>query len=672
VKLSRQLFLVSLLTLTLPWAGCQYVRQLDAQLLDTQAEALLDRAESIAVQLESSPDLFAGLLPPPQLGGINFLDLNTRPVLNGECTDWTLASGAVDKAWQDLGSGVLYMAGRLGSDLYLCVQVDDSQIQYHRPNLGELVFGDHLILHTGTQRYWLRTSGEGLFQGVYETNGDTEVLDYTLSAYWAETPQGYLVELRVPDFVARSSLGFEVVENGIQTLVSDGLSAQGRPLRYLQTNDGLQAAAQQLASSDLEESIFLLSNSGSVTASVVGEQATLFNEPEDWLARLYELLSAQNFVGSISYANQAGFFGERVLQATAGEPQVLWHRDGNRRIARAYYPLDIGGLRVAILILDEPARTLSDINSAALTRLLWYSGSAFLITSLGLIAYALWLSARIRRLSRATSELVRGSRGGSARESSEKAFVASNSKDELGDLSRQYAEMLNRVRGYTGYLQSLSGKLSHEIRTPVAIVRSSLDNLEQASEGAEREKYLQRAREGIDRLSTILSSMSQSTAIESAIENTERESFEPAAVLRDLAAAYSELHPNIAIGLDIGQKALSVPLQGSADLFAQMMDKLVDNAADFCTREIRIVLETENQNICLTVANDGPILPEHMSENLFDSLVSLRSEKSEKPHLGLGLFVVKRVVEFHQGQIEARNLLDESGVEFFIQFPTSI
>tara|TARA_B110000483_G_scaffold141911_1_gene169525 strand:+ start:110890 stop:112896 length:2007 start_codon:yes stop_codon:yes gene_type:complete len=667
VKLSRQLFLVSLLTLTLPWAGCQYVRQLDAQLLDTQAQALLDRAQAIAVQLESSPGLFAGLLPPPQLGGINFQNLDARPLLNGECTDWADAAGASNAVWKDLATSVRYMAGRVGSDLYLCVQVDDSQIQYHRPNLGELVFGDHLILYTGTQRYWLRAIEEGPFQGIYQLDSGAEALDYTLSGYWAERPQGYLVEVRIPDFVARGSLAIEVVENGIQTLASVGLNAQGRPLRYLQTNDGLQTAARELARADLEESIFLLSNTGSIAAAVLGEQAAQFNDPEDWLTKLYELLSAQNFVDNISYADQNGFFGREILQAAEAGPQVLWHRDGNRRLARAYYPLDIGGLRIAFLILDEPARILNDINSAALTRLLWYSGSAFAITSFGLIAYALWLSARIRRLSQATSELVQSRRG----ETVENVFVASDSKDELGELSRQYGEMLNRVSSYTGYLQSLSGKLSHEIRTPVAIVRSSLDNLEHAVEEADREKYLQRAREGIDRLSNILSSMSQSTAIESAIENAEREAFEPSVILRDLVAAYSELYPDISIGLKIDPKVESALVQGSADLYAQMLDKLVDNAADFCARGIHISLEKEGESLCMSVANDGPILPEEMAENLFDSLVSLRSEKSENPHLGLGLFVVKRVVEFHSGKIEARNLPDKTGVEFLIKMPAA-
>jgi signal transduction histidine kinase len=60
-----------------------------------------------------------------------------------------------------------------------------------------------------------------------------------------------------------------------------------------------------------------------------------------------------------------------------------------------------------------------------------------------------------------------------------------------------------------------------------------------------------------------------------------------------------------------------------------------------------------------------------MSENLFDSLVSVRDQNSEKPHLGLGLFVVKRVAEFHRGRVEARNLPKGEGVEFILWLPVS-
>ncbi len=665
MKLSRQLFLVSLLTLSLPLAGFQYVRQMDAQLLQTQAEALLDRALSLVFQLQSNPHYFADLLPPPQIGGIQFGDLSDRPLLDGRCEDWSSVTGEL--IWQSAGESARYLAGRVQPDFYLCLQVQDASIQYHRPASGQLALGDYLNLQTNTQRYWLRTENPGALWAIYLDQLGAPATEYTLNAFWRETDEGYLVEIRIPAYLASGRLGVEVVENTNRTLAAIGLAQDGGPLKYIETQNQLQTAILDWQEATREESIYLLSNSGSVAARVERDPIQAA-QPQDWLSGLYEFVSVQDFVGNLSQVSEQGFLQIEPDHFDGSTPKVNWYREGNARVARAYVPVEIGGLRVATLVADEPAQTLSEINSAALTRLLWYTGSAFLITSIGLIGYALWLSGRIRRLSFATSELVRDNP--ESRKAS-KAFRASKSKDELGELSRQYSEMVQRVDGYTQYLQSLSGKLSHEIRTPVAIVRSSLDNLVHAESPEERERYLERASGGIERLANILSSMSQSSAIESAIENAERESFYPAKVFSDLSEAYKDLYSQLKFEVDVEEGVAASQVLGSADLFAQMLDKLVDNAADFSTGTIQLSLALERGQVRLGVANQGPSLPEEMADNLFDSLVSVRAEgeSGEKPHLGLGLFVVKRVAEFHRGKVEAHNLPDNLGVEFVVWLP---
>ena len=693
MKLSRQLFLVSLLTLTLPLAGVQYLRQLDAQLLDAQAEALLNRAASMAIALSTQPDMFVDIFPPPEVGGINFFDLLVRPQIDGDCNEWQpdFSAQADLPPWRSLSADVAYLSGRSGSDYYLCFQITDEQVQYSASGLTDR--GDYLVLHTGQQQFWLLASGEGDFYASYLSSQGELQREFTLNASWIETAEGYRVEFRVPDYIAMGIMGVEVVDNDSRTLAYVGLNARGEPLRYLQKQDRLQTYLQSLEPEGLALTTYLLANTGVVAAELF-EMQNEIQEPEDWLAKLYAFISTTELAGNIILPDENGFLSTedyeqssqvedtpRANSASTNSAKVLWYQQGNIRIARAYQPLTLGGLRVGTLVLDETARTLSGINTQALSRLIWYSGFAFLVTSLGLISYALWLSARIKKLSRATAVTVTDSGKTNPDKPLQKEFVASKAKDELGELSRQYADMLQRINGYTEYLQSLSGKLSHEIRTPVAIVRSSLDNLEHSEDAEQQQVYLTRAREGTDRLASILSAMSQSTAIESAIENAERSDFYPAAVLQDLSNAYQQLYLNTPIQLTLEEGIKQIQIKGSADLFAQMLDKLVDNAVDFCTGEIRIELSQIDNMLCLVVENDGPGLPEHMSNNLFDSLVSLRSDKDKskdketdaeghhKPHLGLGLFVVKRIVEFHQGQITAENLAEDSGVRFSILLP---
>lgn len=627
--------------------------------MQVQADALLDRTRSLADQLELSPQYFSALLPPPQPGAIRFPDLQGRPDLDGNCDDWSNNSD-----WIIESTSLRYLSGRVGADYYLCLSIADTEVQYHRANSGQLALGDHLLVYTDSQRYWLRTENTGAFWAVFLDQLDALQPEYNLNAFWRETESGYLLEIRIPRYLAEARLGIEVVNNGSSTIASLALGQDGRPLKYIEIKEDLQQLLVQHEDNRREESIYLLSNSGSLAARL-NQQYSDLNQAQSWLTNLYEVFSPQDFVGDLSQLDSQGFLNINAEQFSTSSAQVHWYRQDNIRVARAYVPIQIGGVRVATLIADEPAQTLSEINSAALTRLVWYSGIAFFITSLGLITYAVWLSARIRRLSRATARLLVDQGG----VSSSAEFQASNHKDELGELSRQYADMLQRIDGYTQYLQSLSSKLSHEIRTPIAIVRSSLDNLAQADEAHERAVYLERASEGVERLSNILSAMSQSTAIESAIESADSRLFSPAAVLNDLVQAYSGIHPQIPFELEVTEQAQSSKIMGSDDLFAQMLDKLVDNAADFCTGKILISVSVEAEYLRLSVANEGPVLPVDMADNLFDSLVSLREEKDETPHLGLGLFVVKRVVDFHQGKLEARNLPEDAGVEFVIWLP---
>jgi signal transduction histidine kinase len=113
-------------------------------------------------------------------------------------------------------------------------------------------------------------------------------------------------------------------------------------------------------------------------------------------------------------------------------------------------------------------------------------------------------------------------------------------------------------------------------------------------------------------------------------------------------------------------------LKGGPDLFAQLLDKLVANAADFATGEepIRLRLEARGGQANLTVSNHGPLLPAEMADRLFQSMVSVRPDKAARePHLGLGLYIVRLIAEFHGGRARAMNREDGSGVVIRVDLP---
>ena len=145
----------------------------------------------------------------------------------------------------------------------------------------------------------------------------------------------------------------------------------------------------------------------------------------------------------------------------------------------------------------------------------------------------------------------------------------------------------------------------------------------------------------------------------------------PVPLVRDLTRAYGDTYPQYQFAC--ATKLETAPLEGSPELMAQLLDKLVDNARSFTPPggRISLGLERHAQLNVLWVRNEGSQLPDGLAHQLFDSLVSQRSKehKGEAPHLGLGLFIVRLIAEAHGGQVQACNLADGSGVQFSVSLP---
>src|SRR5690606_7246114 len=117
-------------------------------------------------------------------------------------------------------------------------------------------------------------------------------------------------------------------------------------------------------------------------------------------------------------------------------------------------------------------------------------------------------------------------------------IVATRSSDEIGDLSRSFYNMVERLGQYTHYLENMSSRLSHELRTPVTVVRSSLENLGMVVQDKESAVYIQRAEEGISRLNLILTNMSEATRLEQMLQTSEKETIDLVKVLAGCVEGY--------------------------------------------------------------------------------------------------------------------------------------
>jgi two-component system sensor histidine kinase ChvG len=321
---------------------------------------------------------------------------------------------------------------------------------------------------------------------------------------------------------------------------------------------------------------------------------------------------------------------------------------------------------VGAVVVEETTGAIQLLKQSALQNLLATTlavvGGALAI----LLFFASRLATRIRRLHAQAESAI------DAQGRVKGTVEPSSARDEIGDLSRTMAAVMARLRDYNAYLESMAGRLSHELRTPVAVVRSSLDNLKQQPLEREARVYVERAGEGVERLARLISRLSEATRLERMLESAERERFDLSEVVAGCVEGYRAAYSPRRF--DLSRPEGEVMTEGVPDAFAQLLDKLIENAIDFAPAEsaIRVSLASDGRAARLAVENSGPPLAEETRGRLFDSMISLREAdrmRAEGAHLGLGLYIVRLIAEFHGGRVHASNLAEAAGVRFEVEVP---
>jgi two-component system, OmpR family, sensor histidine kinase ChvG len=338
--------------------------------------------------------------------------------------------------------------------------------------------------------------------------------------------------------------------------------------------------------------------------------------------------------------------------------------DGKAVIVSAAHPIWVGDQVKGVVLVEETTNAVLAERNRAFERLFSIVLAALLIGSLALTLYASRLTNRIRRL-RDEAEAAIDAHG------RVRGLVAGSAAgDEIGDLSRSFSSVLSRLGQYASYQENMASRLSHELRTPIAVVRSSLDNLGLAHLPDEARVYIDRAQDGLNRLAHILTRMTEATRLEQSLADAGRERFDLARVIGGCVDGYRAAYPKQAIAFE--WRGGKVWFNGAPELIAQMLDKLVANAVEFGKPDALLVvrLVRDETIVGIEVENEGPTLPADMQGRLFDSMVSVRGGKQgNEPHLGLGLYIVRLIAEFHGGSAAARNLDDGQGVVVTVSMP---
>ena len=672
-----QLLIVALTTLVLPWAGCQYALKLETALRTSQEHALEASADTIAHALSAQPErVFRDVddVEPfaQEHGDLYVFPLHGPPLLDGYREDWDLP---VEPAPLPTATGypARLQAGYTERYLFLYLEVDDphfvaepADVHPERDRFDRV----DLTLQTpdgSLEFYFFATGAPGLIEAQTlvksDRGADRAAEEPRIQAFWLQTSRGYHLEVRLPLSMVGARLWIEARNAGGDRSAGFATDETLRGRRLFMRMPGLDALLATFIRPGTRATVI---DANALKLGVAGTLASSAAEEDTagagtWYRR-FMTVDTSDWPLQTAFPDRVE--GRSVTAALAGHPAAEWLRTGGTDLVlAAAAPILIGDQTRGAVVLEQAGNELLALRDKALTHLfnLTLLGTALAVVfAFGL---ATLISVRIGRLSAAADSAVSGD--GRIRLDMPEA----RRHDEIGALSRSFERLLARLNEHTQYLRTLGGKLAHELRTPLTIVRSSLDNLESEGLREDQRGYVTRAREGALRLQSILSALGAAARVEESIKQAERVSFDLNALLHSAVAGYRDAFPGARIALDAPPDACF--MRGAPDLLVQLLDKLIENAVDFCPASgaITVRLARSGSNYELAVINDGPPIPAAMLDRLFESLFEQRPDRDDKPHFGLGLYIVRLIAEFHDGAALAANRPEAGGAVFTVRLP---
>jgi dedicated sortase system histidine kinase len=698
-----KLLLVSLTLFAVPWVGLSFVKEVERALRQGHEQSVAATAQAVATALHDRPRLFepqpGHASPWHEPGDLYLFALPAATEVDGAASDWpaTLTAHAyaptpASENTPASNAAFKLRLGQHGAYVYALIEVTDAQVHYRAAQSLLLESADHIEFALTTpegefKRFAVSPlrPGTGPAHAVQFQDGKLVLgpPEPRLKAVWRETPTGYNVELSLPQSLLGEKLAFasaevSAPESGISTWINTSTVAQREGMgRLIVPSPEIQQVVQGLGRATsrirvVDKSQRVIAEMGSLKqaqqALAPTQQSLLERIKAHTLRPIYARLLQQPTDTFRDDTAKAPRLETREIESALRGVAQTGRRataDGQAVIVSSAHPIWVQDQIIGAAVSEETTNSVLTLRNQVLEKLFTSVLAVFLIVALGMLLFASRLSYRIRKLSNEAEAAIdaKGRVVGGLKQSA-------TATDEVGDLSRGFSSVLARLGQYNHYLENMASRLSHELRTPIAVVRSSLDNLAQQPVPDEARVYMERAQDGIRRLNTLLTRMTEARQLEQALQSAERDSFDLVPVLAGCVEGYRGAYPGVSFNLRIPSEP--IVLSGGPDLIAQMLDKLVSNAVDFhrAGSSIDIALACDKQQALLTISNEGPLLPAEMVEQLFQSMVSVRPRQvDDEPHLGFGLYIARLIAEYHGGGIHAENRKDGAGVVVTVSLP---
>jgi len=360
---------------------------------------------------------------------------------------------------------------------------------------------------------------------------------------------------------------------------------------------------------------------------------------------------------------------KKILQQYKGTPLTISEVNKNDFLVKTLSEINLKDQNIGFILVSEQA---NDIVNAVKERKDFIIRTVFAV-ALVILIFSMFLNKYILKpiglLVRYSDSIKKKS---SESISIKKVFVRD---DEIGKLTMSIDEMTKELQHRTNRAETFSNDLAHEIRNPLASLKSASELLDKTTEKNESEKLLKIINHDVERIERLITDYSQMLKDEASLSREKMSKIDLMEVINNVVEDFKQdlSNQNKKIEIRIKEKISSKNgkyILGIENRLEQVIANLLDNSISFSqnNQKIEISIAETTKNLVMTIKDEGPGFSETSPQKIFKRFYSNRP-KSFGKHSGLGLNIVKNIVELHKGTIAASNRINTKGAQVEVLLP---
>ncbi len=249
-------------------------------------------------------------------------------------------------------------------------------------------------------------------------------------------------------------------------------------------------------------------------------------------------------------------------------------------------------------------------------------------------------------------------------------------RDEIGLLARALSDMSQALRKRIDATEAFAADVAHELKNPLASLRSAVDSLTRIDDPALQKQLLDVICDDVRRLDRLITDIAEASRVDAELSRASFERVDIGNLIESILKSRETRALDGPVHIAFARpRSQSTMVHGDGSRLASVIENLLDNAVSFSPEGgvISVSATNDGDNVQLAVEDEGPGVPDQVRGDIFKRFHSIRPEgEAFGRHSGLGLAIAKAIIEGHGGEISVTDKDDSSsGARFVISLPSA-